>query len=71
MKNRKDGVLLALVKHNFTVKAMTGCCDLVARKDNTLLLAKVLEDANAMTAEAAQELTKTAAALHAAPLIIS
>lgn len=70
MKSQKDHVLLTLIKENFIVKALTGCCDMVARKNDKILLIKVLEDANAMTGEAAAELSKTAAAIRAAPLII-
>ncbi|MEK6840070.1 MAG: hypothetical protein AABX72_03945, partial [Nanoarchaeota archaeon] len=71
MKSGKDQVLLTLIQENFIVKALTGCCDIVARKDDRILLIKILEDANAMTAESATELLKTAAAIHATPLMIS
>ena len=57
----------SLVKHGFIVKTVISCFDVVARKNNTLLLIKVVEDANSITKEAAEQFSRTAAALHATP----
>ncbi len=71
MKRIEEQVLLELIKHNFIVKALQGCFNIVARKDDKILLIKVLEDANSVTPDMTQELINTSAALHASPIIIS
>lgn len=71
MKSHADQVILSLVNNQYMVKTMRGCCDIVARKNEKILLVKILEDANAMTPEMAQELKNVAAALQAIPLLIS
>ena len=71
VKHLQNKVFLALLQHNFIVKGIRGCCDIIARRNHQLLLIKVLEDANAITQATSQELLKTASALGAAPVIIA
>ena len=71
MKKIREQVILELIKNNFIVKALHGCFDIVARKDDKILFIKVLEDANSITPDMTHQLLKAASALHASPLIIS
>lgn len=70
MKSLHDQVVVALLDSKFTVKTMTRCFDVVARKDGGLMLIKVVEDANSLTGERIQEMKHIATALDASPLII-
>ena len=71
MKHLEEQVLLELIRHNFIVKSLQGCFNIVARKNDKILLIKVLEDANSITPDIANELLNTSSALHASPIIIS
>lgn len=67
-----DGVGVLLLKHGFTVKSLTrGCFDLVARKDTSILLIKVLEDANSISFEYAEAMIQLSSYIDAAPIIIA
>lgn len=72
MKNellRRTGQLLAM--HRYQVQQLNGCCDLLARNGDQLLVIKVLADANALTAAHADELQHFAGIIGAAPLVIA
>ncbi len=46
------------------------CFDLVARRDDTLLIVKVLQNVDALNKETAHELTAIARSLHGSPLVV-
>jgi predicted transcriptional regulator len=71
MNNLKEKTLLELLNHNCMVKTMKGSFDIVARKDEKVVFIKVVEDANSIPASTLEEMKNTAAALRAAPCIIS
>jgi predicted transcriptional regulator len=61
-----------LLKQGYTVKTLTHTCfDALARKGDRILLIKILEDANAVSAEYANEMCKVATYLHGAPVIVA
>jgi len=61
-----------LLRNSYTVKSLTqSCFDVLARKEDKILLLKVLEDANAITRETAGEMSKLSSYLKASPLIIA
>ncbi len=64
------GVLL--LKHGFTVKTLSrGCFDLVARKEDAILLVKALEDANSISSEYAEAMLKISGYIGASPTIVA
>ncbi len=66
----ETGVML--LRHGFTVKSLTrNCFDLVARKETTILLIKVLEDANSITQEYAEAMKRLSSYIDAAPMIVA
>ncbi len=67
----QDKVSISLLKAGYSIKQMKGCCDVIARKNETILLVKVLEDTNSMTKEHAEEMKKIASMIQASPLIIA
>lgn len=72
----KHGLLeeigITLLMKGYTVKTLTrSCFDLVARKEERILLVKALEDANAISPEFAAEMKKLSSYFSAAPLIIA
>ena len=67
-----DEVGILLLKRGFTVKSLTrGCFDLVARKDITILLIKMLEDADSISEEYAIAMRKVSSYIDASPVIIA
>ena len=63
---------ITLLKNDFTVKNVSGSCfDILARKEDKILLIKVLQDANAISQEYAEEMKKIAAQITATPLIVA
>lgn len=61
-----------LLKEGFTVKSLTrSCFDIIARKQDKILLIKALEDANSITQEYVNEMNKVASYIGAVPVIIS
>ena len=62
---------LMLLKGGFTVKRITGCFDVIARKGIQVFLAKFLEDANSIAEDAASEMRKISSFLGASTLIIA
>jgi len=73
MKNKLlEQVGVFLLMKGFTVKTLTRTCfDIVARRQSQILLIKVLEDANAISREFADEMKRIASYIDACPLIIS
>lgn len=73
MKNKIiDKVAVFLLKDGFTVKTLTRTCfDLLARRDDKILLIKVLEDANAMSKEYTDAMNLVSSYIGAVSIIIS
>lgn len=70
-KNLLDLISVFLLKKGHTVKIMkSGCFDILARKDNILLI-KVLSDANSVSQEATLEMKKIASYIKAVAMIIA
>jgi|TARA_B100001964_G_C14253150_1_gene610977 putative transcriptional regulator len=71
-KGLMDGLGVFLLKDGFTVKTLTRTCfDLLARKQDKILLIKVLEDANAVSKEHVYEMNMVASYIGAVPVIIA
>jgi len=67
-----DQTSIYLLKKQFTIRVLTRTCfDLVARKGKQILLIKVLEDANSINNEFAEEMRKMGNYFAASALIIS
>ena len=61
-----------LFKQGYTLKYLTRTCfDVLARKDDRILLIKVLEDANAINKDNAEEMARLSSYLDASPLVIA
>ena len=73
MKNKIiDKLAVFLLKDGFTVKTLTRTCfDLLARRDDKILLIKVLEDANAMSKEYTDAMNLVSSYIGAVSIIIS
>ena len=71
-QNLLDKINIFLLKRGFTIKNLTRTCfDILARRNEQILLIKVLEDANSITREYADEMTAVASYIGAAPLVIA
>ncbi len=67
-----DKLGIFLLKDGFTVKTLTRTCfDLLARKQDKILLIKVLEDANAVTREYTNAMDTISSYISAIPVIIA
>lgn len=67
-----DDVSVFLLQQGFTVKQFSRhCFDILARKEDVILLIKLLEDANSVTREANDELRKISTYFYASPVIIA
>ncbi|MFH1850156.1 MAG: helix-turn-helix domain-containing protein [archaeon] len=67
-----DEVNVLLLKKGFTVKNLTGnSFDILARKSEDVLMVKILENANSISHENANEMKNTASYFSAVPLIIA
>ena len=67
-----DKLGVFLLKGGFTVKTLTRTCfDLLARKQDKILLIKVLEDANAVSKEHVYEMNMVSSYIGAVPVIIA
>jgi len=73
MKNKLvDKLGIFLLKDGFTVKSLTRTCfDLLARKQNKILLIKVLEDANAVSKDYTYAMNTISSYIGAVPVIIA
>lgn len=67
-----DKLNIYLLKQGFTIKNLTRTCfDIFARKNEQILLVKVLEDANSITREYAEEMKSVSSYINASPLIVA
>ncbi|MBI1935751.1 helix-turn-helix domain-containing protein [Candidatus Woesearchaeota archaeon] len=67
-----DKINILLLKKGFTIKNLSRACfDILARKDEQILLMKVLEDANSISKDYAEEMDAVASYLGSSPLIIA
>ncbi|MBI2138214.1 helix-turn-helix domain-containing protein [Candidatus Woesearchaeota archaeon] len=67
-----ERVRIILLKEGVTLKSLTRTCfDIIARKHSTILLLKIISDANAIAEEYAKEMQQVASYIDAAPLIIA
>jgi len=69
--NLAEKIGVFLLKNNFTVRYLTGCFDIVARRDSNILLIKVLEDANSITEEYAKQILRISSYVKGSPLVIA
>jgi len=70
--NILDSVGMFLLRESFTIKFLTRTCfDLVARKGTNVLLIKILEDANSISQEYAEQMKNIGSHIDAIPLIIT
>lgn len=61
-----------LLKDGYTIKSLTqSCFDIVARKEEKILLLRILEDANSLTNDSATEMKKVSNYFQASPIIIA
>ncbi|MBU0628743.1 MAG: helix-turn-helix domain-containing protein [Nanoarchaeota archaeon] len=67
-----EQVSIYLLKKGFTIKSLTRTAfDVLARKDETILLIKILHDANAVSEEYSGEMNRICSYICGSPLIIS
>lgn len=67
-----DKVGIFLLRKGFTLKNLTRTCfDMLARRNEQILLIKVLEDANSISRECTQEMAAVSSYIGASPLIIA
>lgn len=70
--NLIDKLGIFLLKEGFTVKSLIRTCfDLLARKQDKILLIKVLEDANAVSKEHVDEMNRVSSYIGAVPVIMA
>jgi putative transcriptional regulator len=70
-KNLLEEVGIFLFRNGYTVKNIRGCFDILARKEEKILLIKILEDANAISEQFAKEMQRISNYVTASPLVIS
>jgi len=67
-----EKICIYLLKKGYTIKSLARTCfDIVARKETQILLIKVLEDANSISEEFADEMKRISSCIRASPLVIS
>ena len=67
-----DKLNIFLLRKGFTIKNLTRTCfDILARRNEQILLIKVLEDANSISREYTDEMKAVASYITASPLIIA
>ena len=67
-----DKLNIFLLKRGFTIKNLTRTCfDILARRNDQILLVKVLEDANSIMREHTEEMISVASYIGASPLIVA
>lgn len=67
-----DTVNSFLLKEGFLVRNFSrSCFDILARKGSTVLVVKILEDANALSREFSEEMKLVAGYVHASPVILA
>lgn len=71
-KKLLEKISIFLLKKGFTVKSLArSCFDILARNQERILLIKVLEDANSVSRDFAEEMCRISACISATPLIIA
>ncbi len=67
-----DRINIFLLKKGFTIKNLTRTCfDILARRNEQILLIKVLEDANSISKQFTEEMISIASYINASPLVIA
>ena len=70
--NLIEQISVFLLKKGFVIKILTRTCfDILARKEDKILLIKLLEDANSISEEYARQMHNISAYINASPIIIS
>lgn len=70
--NLLESIGISLLKKGYTIKCLTRTCfDILARKDDKILLIKVLEDANAISEEYAKQMQNLCYYIDASPIVIA
>lgn len=63
---------VSLLRNGFTVKSLTrSCFDVLARQGSKILLLKILEDANSISPEFAEEMKRISSYISASPIIVA
>lgn len=70
-KNLLEETSLVLLREGFTIKNVKGCFDLLARKEEKIILIKIVLDANSLSQEAITEMKKIASCIDSTPLVIT
>lgn len=70
-KNLLEETSLALLKEGFMIKNVKGCFDILARKEEKILLLKIIADANSLNNESIEEMKRIASCVNATPLVIT
>ena len=71
-QNLIEQISITLLKKGFIVKNLkSNCFDILGRKGSNILLLKILEDANSITREYANNMNSVSVYINATPLIIS
>lgn len=67
-----ENISIFLLNKGFTIKSLKGICfDLLARKEDKILLLKILEDANSIPKEFAVQMKNISSYINGVPLIIA
>lgn len=70
-QNLLEETSLTLLREGFTVKNLKGCFDLLARKEEKIMLIKAVADANSLNQESVEEMKKVSSCIDATPLILT
>ena len=71
-ENILDGLSIFLLKKGFTLKNLKRACfDVLARRDDQILLIKILEDANSISRHYTEEMIAVASYINASPLMVA
>lgn len=71
-KDLLEETCVCLLKQGFTVKSLTrSCFDVIARQGSKILLLKILEDANSISPDFAQEMARISSYMSASPVIVA
>ncbi|MDP2906417.1 MAG: helix-turn-helix domain-containing protein [Nanoarchaeota archaeon] len=70
-QNLLEEISLVLLKEGFMLKNVKGCFDLLARKEEKIILIKAIEDANSLNQESVGEMKKISSCVDATPLILT
>lgn len=71
-QNLLDKINIFLLKRGYVIKNLTRACfDILARRNEQIMLIKVLEDANSISKEYTEEMLSIAAYISASPVIIA